>query len=210
MKTCFNKNRDGLYYTLLRTCSKDYSFNSLLDNKKPEDISPMEVEKYFGGNICRCTGYRPILTAFKKLAKKDESNPSVSDMEDLAIVPRTKSNGCATKCCENEWCMVSQDDAGVPKKFELRDNKKWFTAYKLQDVFDAFQETSGEAYMLLGGNTGKGNYLILIRGWCISFFSLNFSLLRVVFVRHIMPLYPTLYRTLSVFNKIYLHSILYT
>ncbi|CAG9122421.1 unnamed protein product [Plutella xylostella] len=137
------------------------SMHSLLDNKKPEDISPMEVEKYFGGNICRCTGYRPILTAFKKLAKKDENNPSVSDMEDLAIVPRTKSNGCATKCCENEWCMVSQDDAGVPKKFVLRDNKKWFTAYKLQDVFDAFQETSGEAYMLLGGNTGKGLYPVL-------------------------------------------------
>lgn len=36
---------------------------------KKEQPTAKEIEDNFDGNLCRCTGYRPILTAFGKFAK---------------------------------------------------------------------------------------------------------------------------------------------
>jgi len=58
---------------------------SLLQN----DSSPSEkeIEHRYDGNICRCTGYRPILTAMKTFAAdaegKEACSSSVSDIEEL-------------------------------------------------------------------------------------------------------------------------------
>lgn len=39
---------------------------------RTDPLTPLEVEKNFDGNLCRCTGYRPILDAYKGLlATKD-------------------------------------------------------------------------------------------------------------------------------------------
>lgn len=45
---------------------------SLLE-ESDQRISANEVEDSFGGNICRCTGYRPILDAFKSFSSENKT-----------------------------------------------------------------------------------------------------------------------------------------
>jgi xanthine dehydrogenase/oxidase len=56
-------------------------YSLLKENAKP---TAQEVEDSFDGNLCRCTGYRPILDAMKSLATPATDSPQCSaDIEDL-------------------------------------------------------------------------------------------------------------------------------
>ena len=65
-------------------------FGSLLEGKPSSTMA--EIEQSIDGNICRCTGYRPILDAFKTFASDapKELKDKVADIEDLA----NKKNCC--------------------------------------------------------------------------------------------------------------------
>lgn len=61
-----------------------YSF--LQENPTP---TAKEIEARFDGNLCRCTGYRPILTAMKTFASDQEKLPTCQkpllDIEDVCV-----------------------------------------------------------------------------------------------------------------------------
>ncbi|KAH8358795.1 hypothetical protein KR093_002516, partial [Drosophila rubida] len=112
-------------------------------------VSMAEVENSFGGNICRCTGYRPILDAMKSFAV--DSNIEVPadcvDIEDSYELLCMRSGGsCAAGNCS-------------PKTLACLNNGHWYWPTTLAELFEAIeQDESGVGYMIVGGNTATGVY----------------------------------------------------
>ncbi|XP_045499904.1 abscisic-aldehyde oxidase-like [Colias croceus] len=125
------------------------SMYSLLENKN-YDLTEYEVENSFGGNQCRCTGYRSILDAFRSFAK-DAPKPNLVDIEDLKLC---KNKGTCNKPCEEDWCVVPR--RGKVKKIYLSDHKTWYRVNEINDVFEVWRNEGTDSYMLVDGNTGRG------------------------------------------------------
>jgi xanthine dehydrogenase/oxidase len=74
----YNPIQDALateFGTQCGFCSPGWVMNmySLLE-KNPNPTSA-EIERHLDGNLCRCTGYRPIVAAFQQFAADDKSAP---------------------------------------------------------------------------------------------------------------------------------------
>lgn len=124
----------------------------------------LEIEKSFASNICRCTGYRPILEAFKSFAK-DAPKTDLLDIEDLDICEKT-GKICSKSCSDDEdWCLISKNEIEGFTVLKLKDGRKWFQVNKVTDVFSILMTEGLNSYMLVAGNTAKGtciNYVTVI------------------------------------------------
>jgi xanthine dehydrogenase/oxidase len=80
-------------------CSPGFGMNAfslLVNSPKPTEL---QVENQFSGNICRCTGYRPILEAYRSFCK-----PRTADSQQSQVGSCGKS--CAT-CTDNSCPSAS-------------------------------------------------------------------------------------------------------
>ncbi|XP_053608547.1 uncharacterized protein LOC128674181 isoform X2 [Plodia interpunctella] len=135
------------------------SMYSLLQSKK--DLSMLEIEKSFASNICRCTGYRPILEAFKTFAK--DSPDKLPDIEDLSVCSKTgKKCNKDKNCDEDDWCLLSKDEVEIVNNIfiKLKDGRFWYTVPTIFDIFRVLHIAGDDSYMLVSGNTAKGAYPI--------------------------------------------------
>ncbi|KAJ2948180.1 hypothetical protein O0L34_g9988 [Tuta absoluta] len=136
------------------------AMHSLLESKT--NLTKLEIEQSLASNICRCTGYRPILEAFKKFAIDDPNSKKLLDIEELHLSKKCKENCVEENCEDSEWCMISKEHVNVPHiiEIDLKDGKMWFKVYEVQDIFNILKEQGDDSYMLVAGNTGKGAYPI--------------------------------------------------
>lgn len=120
-------------------------------------LTMQQVENSFGGNICRCTGYRPILDAFKSLAK----DSCDVDIEDLTIDVCNQSGKCSMDGKCNKMCAVNRN---ISLEICDDDGKMWLRPKNLSELIRVLTTKTMKAeYMLVGGNTAHGIF-------CLSLF----------------------------------------
>lgn len=115
------------------------------------NLTAKEVENSFASNICRCTGYRTILDAFKSMTVNGADGPATSgyypDIEDLHICPTT-GQSCFNTC-----------DEPCPKSVQLKaGDSKWFKVNTIAEITQILNANQNQDYILVAGNTAQGVY----------------------------------------------------
>ncbi|XP_031636493.1 xanthine dehydrogenase-like [Contarinia nasturtii] len=123
-------------------------------------VTMQQVENSFGGNICRCTGYRPILDAFKSLARDScggDGGDGV-DIEDLTLdlCHMNENRKCSIEGNCNKKCGINRN---VSLEICGDDGRMWLRPANLSELMRIFStKTMHTEYMLVAGNTAHGVY----------------------------------------------------
>ena len=117
---------------------KIFHLFSLLKSEQRPSLA--RIEEQLMGNICRCTGYRPILDAMKSFAGNCESGQrcekSITDIEDL-----------------DSWVKICPGPESACREIRVR-GKTWLSPTSLQSLLRHLQALA-ETYKLVSGNTGS-------------------------------------------------------
>lgn len=135
-------------------CTPGFVMNlhSLLVEKEGQELTQKQIEQNFDGNICRCTGFRPILHAAKKFAtdwtpSDDEGTPTcyVDPAEKVEVSDTLK------KVDEDN---ISKNPA--PLRFE-KNGSWWYRPETLLDVHHIMNDSEDPSLLkLVSGNTSVG------------------------------------------------------
>ncbi|XP_021929641.1 indole-3-acetaldehyde oxidase-like [Zootermopsis nevadensis] len=151
--------------------------------KNDKAVNMQELENSFGGNICRCTGYRSILEAFKSVAvdAPPQLKNKVEDIEELHKMKSCPNSGMT--CSWNSNDDYGEDDGDdsnedfvhvnvhgaeieqSPKLSRIHLNLKnaqWFKVTNTKEIFEIFDKVGNVPYVLVGGNTARGVYRLTV------------------------------------------------
>ena len=135
-------------------CSVGWVMNMsafLAENPKP---TKREIEDIFDGNICRCTGYRAILTGMKTFASdwtpEDEANRMKCLTEDVWD---------AVPILPEPLIRFPNEARDAPQPIAVHgDNQTWIVPTTLDELSAIMKENRGKRLRLVHGNTSYGIY----------------------------------------------------
>ena len=112
-----------------------------------------DVENVLDGNLCRCTGYRPILDAFKSLAT--DAPPALKeklvDIEDLSL----KMTCPATQKPFEGLCSSGRAGEVMLRSTEEGD---WLRPKSMADLLAIIESLEpSDTFKIIAGNTGTGD-----------------------------------------------------
>jgi xanthine dehydrogenase/oxidase len=123
----------------------------LAENPKP---TKREIENIFDGNICRCTGYRSILTGMKTFA----SDWTATD-ETHRMKCKTENVWDAQQVLPEPYIPFPKAAKAKPQPVAVRGNTQlWVTALTLDELVGIINENQGKKIRLVHGNTSYGIY----------------------------------------------------
>eukprot|EP00884_Botryococcus_braunii_P010388 jgi/Botrbrau1/19350/Bobra.0073s0075.1 len=125
---------------------------------KGQPLTPDYLEKAVDGNLCRCTGYRPILDAAKSFT---------GDIEDLGLNAFTGGSlpgDFESAAAAPEFPQDLKDYVTAKWKAEevvvAEGRQKWLTPRSLPQLWTVLEEVraSGSPFRVVAGNTAAGVY----------------------------------------------------
>ncbi|CAM2068987.1 Molybdopterin-dependent oxidoreductase [Sulfidibacter corallicola] len=136
-------------------CTPGFVMNmfTLLQNRRGE-LTEKEIEDNFDGNICRCTGFRPILAGFKKFAC--DYKPPVPDAE-ICIDPNYEAPVAPFRPFDPPPEFV--DYMKHPQPLQIAaDGMQYFRPIDLDSVYEIKRKNAGSPakLKLMVGNTSIG------------------------------------------------------
>ncbi|KAF8113609.1 hypothetical protein N665_0047s0017 [Sinapis alba] len=130
-------------------------FSALLDSQ-PE-FTVVEAEKAVSGNLCRCTGYRPIIDACKSFA----SDVDIEDLGFNSAFCKTGDSSCLPRFDSEKRVCTFPEFLKDEIKSINSGTLKWCspeTVEELQIILGACKAKNSDHVKLVAGNTSTGYY----------------------------------------------------
>ncbi|KAL4225423.1 hypothetical protein ACF0H5_016113 [Mactra antiquata] len=133
-------------------CSSGHVMNMYGLMQKYPNMTKKDAEDYFEGNICRCTGYRPILAAMKSLVP--DSSPDIEDLSSRLCKTTGKRCTSSGRNCGGQ-CSSQNDTKSIRMVFG---DTLWNKPTSMTDLYAMLAQTRGKKVRILGSNTGTGYF----------------------------------------------------